>query len=195
MKKFLIIAMVGFLILLSPKAMADDVDMPATGDLWDNWGTSQDFYGQDKKGVSDEEFNKTVDKLKEKQNKFGKLFKKKTVPKGEEFSQSNETEIINEHSEKDTLPVVCVPVELSAGEGFVPVGHYQVKGEKDGDNIVLKLYQSQYMMAQFPAVETNDDFGQDTISFAQLLEAEDGQIKLIYGSLDFNAYSIIKIKN
>lgn len=60
--------------------MADDVDMPSTGDLWDNWNNSQDFYGQNKKGVSDEEFNKTIDKLKEKQNKGG-LFKKELFQK------------------------------------------------------------------------------------------------------------------
>ena len=31
--------------------------MPASGDLWDNWNKSQDFYGQDKPAVSDEDFD------------------------------------------------------------------------------------------------------------------------------------------
>ena len=54
-----------FLVLVSciiQPVLADDVDMPATGDLWDNWNSSQDFYGQDKP-VTDEDFDtKKLDK-------------------------------------------------------------------------------------------------------------------------------------
>ena len=32
---------------------------------------------------------------------------------------------------------------------------------------VLKLYQAHDLLAQFPAVETNEDFDEDTISFAK----------------------------
>lgn len=194
MKKIFTFLAIICLSLLGTCVMADDVDMPSTGDLWDNWNNSQDFYGQNKKGVSDEEFNKTIDKLKEKQNKGG-LFKKRIVPKGEEFSQSNETEVINEQSNKDSLPVVCIPVELAVGDGVLPVGHYQVKGEKNDDgSIVLKFYQAQYLMAQFPAIETTDDFDEDTITFAKWIPEGENKIKVIFGSMDFNAYTIIDLK-
>ena len=174
---------------------ADDVDLPASGDLWDNWGSSQDFYGQDKPAVSDEECDKAIQTLKEKQDKLGTWIKKLQKPRGKEYRQSNETEIINEEVEdKDTMPVVCIPVDLNVGDGVLPVGHYQVKGEKDENgNVVLKLYQAQYVMAQVPAVETSDDFNEDTITFVKWLSEDDDTIKLIYGSIDFNAYALLNI--
>lgn len=49
-------------------------------------------------------------------------------------------------------------------------------------------------MARFPAVETQDDFGENTISFVKWLPQGDKQIKVIYGSLDMNAYAIIDIE-
>lgn len=172
--------------------MADDVDLPATGELWDNWNTNQDFYGQDK-NVSDEDFDKAIDSLKSKKNKRAERLRKKQIPKGEEFSQSNETEIINEQADKDSLPVVSIPVELMVGEDILPVGHYQVKCEMEGDNFVLKLYQAQYLMAQFPAVVTDEDFDEDTITFAKWYSEDDDTLKIIYGSLDYNGYALVKI--
>ena len=98
-----------FLVLVSciiQPVLADDVDMPATGDLWDNWNSSQDFYGQDKP-VTDEDFDKAVEQVKDKQNRnwFGFKKRNKNIPKGEEFRQSNETEVINSHADKDSLPL------------------------------------------------------------------------------------------
>lgn len=191
MKKSFVILILSLFSFLSP-VFADDVDLPATGELWDNWNNNQDFYGQDK-NVSDEDFDKAIDSLKSKKNKRAERLKKKQIPKGEEFSRSNETEIINEQSDKDSLPVVSIPVELVVGEGVLPVGHYQVKGEMDGENFVLKLYQAQYLMAQFPAVETDDDFEEDTITFAKWYCEGDDTLKIIYGSLDYNGYALVKI--
>lgn len=177
-----------------PAAFAGDVDMPATGDLWDNWGASSDFYGQDKP-VTDEDFDKAIEQVKDKQNRnwLGLKKRNRNVPKGEEFTQSNETEVINTHINKDCLPVVSLPVSLKAGDEVLPVGHYQIKAEKDGDNIVMKFYQAHYMMAQFPAAETMDDFGEEDILFAKWFAQNDEQIKVIYGSLDLNAYAIIDV--
>lgn len=178
-------------------SMADDIDLPASGDLWDNYGTSQDFYGQDKKGVSDQEFDKAIEQVKDKQSRglFGRKKKNKNIPKGEEFSQSNESEILEVHSDKDLLPVVSLPVELVVGQGVLPVGHYQIQGERRGDDVVLKFYQAHNMWAEFPAFETKEDFGEETISFAKWFVEDENHIKIIYGSLDFNAYTIVKIKH
>lgn len=191
MKRFFVLL---FALFFTIPVFADDVDLPASGELWDNWNASQDFYGQDK-NVSDEDFDKAIDSLKSKKNKREERLRKKQIPKGEEFSQSNETELINEQADKDSLPVVSLPVELVVGEDILPVGHYQVKCEKDGENFVLKLYQSQYLMAQFPAIETDDDFDEDTITFAKWFAEGEDKIKIIYGSLDYNGYAIIDIHN
>ena len=67
MKKLLALCILSFCIGIA--AYADDVDMPSTGDLWDNWGASQTYYGQDK-SVSDEDFDKAIESLKDKKNKI-----------------------------------------------------------------------------------------------------------------------------
>ncbi len=191
MKKFLFAFLFSFCFMLP--VLGEDVDLPASGDLWDNWSAGQSFYGQDK-SVSDEDFDKTVEALKSKKNKRAERLRKKQIPKGEEFSQANETEIINEQANQDTLPIITLPIELSLKEGALPVGHYQVKGENIDDRVVIRLYQAQYLMAEFPAIKTNDDFDEETITFGKwVLEGED-KIKIIFGSLDFNAYAIVDIK-
>jgi hypothetical protein len=195
MKKSIFILILS--LVFSLPVSAGDVDLPASGDLWDNWNKSQDFYGQDKPAVSDEDFDKAIDSLKNK-NRFGFKKKNKNIPKGEVRNNYEETDIYEENEESNvvnTLPVICIPVELSIGEGVLPVGHYQVQGEKNEDgSTVLKLYQAQYVMAQLPATETNEDFDEDTITFAKWLPEGENKIKIIYGSLDFNAFAYVNIK-
>lgn len=194
MKKFVVTIFVLFSIFMCTSVWADDVDVPATGDLWDNWSSPKDFYGQDKP-VTDEDFDKAVEQVKDKQNRnwFGLKKRNKNIPKGEEFSQSNETEIINSNADKDSLPVISLPVELKVGDDILPVGHYQIKAEKENGNTVIKFYQAQYVMAQVPAQETSDDFGEEAILFAKWVPENDNQIKLIFGSMDINAYALIDI--
>lgn len=194
MKKFLIMSLFLIVSLLpAPLAMADDVDVPATGDLWDNWNTREE--GREAKPVSDKDFEKALEQVDKKVNKWKNWANKLKVPRGEEFSQSNETEMIKEeHGADSSLSVLCVPVGLIAQGNVLPIGHYQVKGEKIDGQPVLKFYQAHYEMARFPAVETQDDFGENTISFVKWLPQGDKQIKVIYGSLDMNAYAIIDIE-
>ena len=177
---------------------AGDIDLPASGDLWDNWNTNQDFYGQDKPFVSEEDFEKAIDsKNKKNKNWFGLKKRNKNIPKGEERNNYSETEIYEPHEQSNavnTLPVICIPVELSVGEGILPVGHYQVKGEKDGDKVVLNLYQAQFLMAKIPAIETTEDFGEDEILFVKWVPDGDYKMKILYGSMDFNAYAYVDIK-
>lgn len=157
----------------------------AEGDLWDNFG-DQNVYGQTP--VSDKEFEKALD------SKKGKKKRDKNIPKGEEFRQSNETEVINQMP--SSLPIVCVsaPLKLS-GDAILPVGHYQAKGELKNGNPVIKLYQSQNLMAEIPAAETNDDFNEPEINFIKMIDSDnENQVKFIFGSVDFNAYAILDIE-
>lgn len=154
----------------------------AEGDLWDNFG-DPNSYGQ--KPVSDQEFEKALESKKRKKKR------NKNIPKGEEFHQGNETQFIKEAEEE--MPILCVPVKLKVGDDIIPEGHYQVDGTKDNGKTSLKLYQAHFLMAQIPATETLDDFGKDTVHFVELLGINDTQVKIIFGSIDLNAYSIIDI--
>ena len=196
MKRFIATFVLLLTFAFAPSAFADDVDLPASGDLWDSYNTNQDFYGQDKKGVSDEAFDKAIEQVKDKQNRniFGRKKKNKNIPKGEEFSQSNESEFIDVQVDKDALPVVSLPVELVVGNGVLPVGHYQIQGERKDDKVYLKFYQAHNLFATIPAIETLDDFGEEEILFARWFSEGEKQVKIIFGSLDFNAYTFVEIK-
>lgn len=56
------------------------------------------------------------------------------------------------------------------------------------------FYQSSTLVAHVPAIETQSDFDQKSINFVQLLPYNEQRIKIIYGSMDFNAYTFIRIK-
>ena len=155
----------------------------AEGDIWDYFG-DQNVYGQ--KPVSDKEFEQALESKKKKKKRD------KNIPKGAEFHQSNETQFIKQAEEE--MPVLCVPVEIKLSENeILPVGHYQISGEKKNGKPYLKFYQSHYLMAEIPAVETSDDYNQETVHFVKILDNGEKQIKIIFGSLDFNAYSVVDI--
>lgn len=173
-----------FILILTIIIFAGNASF-ADGDLWDNFG-DQNVYGQTP--VSDKEFEKALD------SKKGKKKRDKNIPKGEEFRQSNETEVINKMPE--SLPIVCVSAPLKINENAIlPVGHYQAKGELKDGHPVIRLYQSQFLMAEIPATETNDDFNEPEINFIKMIDAgNENQVKFIFGSVDFNAYAILDIE-
>lgn len=154
----------------------------AEGDLWDNFGDTN-VYGQ--KTVSDKEFEQALE------SKKGKKKRDKNIPKGESFSQSNETEQINQTSKE--LPILLIPLDLKADNHIIPTGHYQVEGFKENGQTFLNLYQSHDVIAKLPVTETNDDFGESTINFVKLLPHGQNHVQIIYGGLDFNAYTVIDI--
>lgn len=157
----------------------------AEGDLWDNFG-DQNVYGQ--KPVSDKEFEKALE------SKKGKKKRDKNIPKGESFTQSNETNLIKDTAQE--LPILLVPLNLQVNENnIVPAGHYQAIGEKKNGQAHIKLYQAHYLIADIPALETDDDFNQPTISFVKLSQYSTKEVKIIFGSIDFNAYAIVNIAN
>lgn len=172
MKKFFGLILSIAIILSSQTAFAD-------GDLWDNYG-DQNFYGAEK-AVSDEDFDKAIESKKG--NKPKKM-------KGESYQESNETEVINQIPKE--LPVICISTPLQiTDKAVLPVGHYQVVGEKRNNKIYLKLYQAHYLMAELEATETFDDYGEPEIHFVKLITDNDNKLKIIYGSIDFNAYAIV----
>lgn len=181
-----ILLLFALILTFSSGCFADDAD------LWSNFGDIN-FYNTPKQtAVSDEQFDKTVDNVKEKQKKRG-IFSNREPKKmkGESYQQSNETEIIR-GIDKET-PVLRVPYELKALDGStVPIGHYQAVFEKDEDGFVtMKLYQAHYLIASYPAQETEEDLFDEHINYLTLDDYEGNKVKINYGSMDFNAFAIV----
>ena len=149
-------------------------------DLWDNF-KDKHIYGQ--KAVTDEQFDKALESKKEKPKKQ----KDRLLRDGEAFQESNETTYLTEIPKE--YPILLIPLNLRLAEDAVlPVGHYQVHGEKKDGKFYLKLYQAHTLMASLEAIETNSDFGEDEITFVKLIESGENMYKIIYGSIEFNAY-------
>jgi len=192
MRRFLFLLTL-ILVFSSPVPAAED--LMYTNDMWDSYGSSINE-GQKAKPVTDEEFEKAVKQKDAKVNKWRNWAQKRKIPKGENFSKSNETEVLKkEHGEDKSLPIISLPFEISLSQGVIPVGHYQVKGEIIDGKPVLNFYQASDLVARISATETNDDFNQEEILFANWELVDDNTIRLIYGSLDFNAYAIVEIIN
>ncbi len=150
-------------------------------DLWDNYGDTNTY---NQKSVTDEEFEKALEsKTRKKKNK--------KIPKGNESHQSNETEFLKDA--KEDLPVLCLPTNIVLENKILPVGHYQIIGEKKNNKPVIKFYQAHFLLGEIPATETQDDFNKETVTFVDVIENGENQIKIIYGSIDFNAYAIVNI--
>lgn len=196
MRKIFLTILLSFILILPVFAVGEDEDsasnsgvegMMEHSNLFDN-----PFAGQ--KQITDEEFDKVYNQVKAKQDKKKKKNKKNEQIKGKGLNQENDGGYLSETADK-TL-VLTVPVELVNGDGKeIPVGHYKVTGEKLNNKIYLNFCQAHSIIAKVPAIETDSDFNQTNINFVQLIPYNEERIKVIYGSLDFNAYTFIKMKN
>ncbi len=191
MKKYFITLL--FIILISNQSIFANEDFTSGGveDLFKHTNTFENgFNGQ--KQITEEEFNKVYKEVKEKQDK--KKNKKNKPLKGKEFNQEESGQFINETSEKNLL--LSIPIYLLNGDGKeIPTGHYKIVGTKLNNKVYLDFYQSSSMVARVPAIETNNDFDEENINFVKILPYNEFRIKVIYGSMDFNAYTFINIKN
>lgn len=191
MKKIFLLLFLYFIIALPLFAEENsDAGMGIEGSMKYTNSVDDAFAGQ--KPVTDEEFQKTLDKLKAKKEK-GKRKKGKEF-KGKSFEEENNNGYLGETAEKNLL--LSVPLFLINGDGIeIPMGHYKIEGKKVDDKVYLDFYQSSTLIARVPAIETQNDFNQTAVNFVKLLPYNTQRVKVIYGSIDFNAYTFIKIKN
>ncbi len=187
-----------FCILSALCCVADDLDATSSGvqDLMDATSTVENgFTGQ--KQITDEEFQKTIDKIKAKRMKSKKYRKQHNIQtpiKGLSNDDKDSSEYIDETAEKNLI--LTSPVELITDEGTdIPTGHYKIVGKKEKDGTIhLDFYQAYTLIASIPALETNNDFDEMAINFVKLVPYNSQKIKIIYGSIDFNAYTFVRLK-
>ena len=188
MKKMFLMSLLSILFF-TPNLKAEDAG------LWDNFGDTNIYIPEEQTAVSDEQFDKTVENVKEKQKKRG-FFKPKEPKKmkGSSYQESNETEFFSNIVIE--TPVLRIPYELLTLDGkTIPIGHYQTIFEKDDNGIVtVKLYQAHTLIAQLPAQETEEDLFEDKINYLTLEDFDENKVKINYGSINFNAIAIIDKK-
>ena len=180
------------IILSLASAYADDwADFSGAGNLWD---------GQ--KSITNSEFEKAIDTLQGKQKQKEAKQKKRKIKKlsGGGTSLHSGLDPMSEIQAQDSLKnqddegqLLNIPVCLYVGENKLETGFYNVFGEKDDNgDIYLSFYQAHYLMGKIRANETKDDFGAEEINFVKLIPYNEDYVKIVFGSLDFNAFVYVR---
>lgn len=187
-KRILIILTSVFLIASGTVFAGDDwSDFSSVDNAWD---------GQ--KTITNKQFEETMDALQAKSKRKEARKKEKVLRKFKGSSLTPEMdahndEIINEQPDETVaeFQLINIPVDFIVDDKLVERGYYKVEGEKKSDGVYINLYQAHELKARIKARETKDDFDEETITFAKILPCNDHQMKIIYGSVDFNAFVYI----
>lgn len=192
MKKVLILLLI-VLLTQSQIAFADSPEDAASNEMGDLMQYSDTFdnpFGGQKQ-ITDEEFQKTLEQVKAKRAK--KLKNQPKQIKGKNNNDADSNEYIKETDAKNLI--LSVPVVLINGdETEIPMGHYKVKSNKVGEKVYLEFYQSSTLVAKVPAIETKYDFDEKEINFVKILPYDEDRVRVIFGTMDLNAYTFIKMK-
>lgn len=170
-------------------------------DSWDDFsGLDHAWDGQ--KSITNKEFEEAINTLEEKQTKKEAKQRKKLIKKIGGGGTSLHPDLNPESDIKNLDPLkkedddgvlLNIPVNLVIDDVPMDKGFYKVIAEKDKNNdINLLFYQSQFFKGKVRACETSDDYDQDSINFVKLLPYNEQFVKIIFGSLDFNAYAYVK---
>ena len=191
MKKALSLLMC--LLFILPAAYSDELeDFSGIDRAWD---------GQ--KSITNQEFEDAINSLEAKKKQKEEKQKKKRIKKisgggtslHPDLAPTNEIPLQEQLTKNEAGMLLNIPVNIILGENVLEKGFYNVFGEKDKENnIYLSFYQSQYFKGKVRAFETNDDYDSEHINFVELLPHDKNYVKIIFGSLDFNAYAYIQYK-
>lgn len=186
-KSFLLLVM----LLTASVSYADSWDdFSQVGSMWD---------GQ--KSITNKEFEEAYEYLEQKNSKKELTQKKKKLKR---ITGGGESLHLDLSADKDVMEVpilkqnkdgvlINIPVNVIIDDIKLDRGFYKVVAVRDDNNdVYLSFYQSQFFKGKIRACETNDDFGEDEIDFAKLLPYNESFVKIIFGSLDLNAYAYIR---
>ena len=124
-----------------------------------------------------------------------KKLKKKDRPlEGKSVKDDNETTYIQETGEK--YIILNLPVEITTPDGTdIPIGFYRMIATKEDKDLYLEFFQSSKKIARIKAIETNYDFDEKEVNFVKIIPCNENIVRLIYGSIDYNAYAYLRLKN
>ena len=152
------------------------------------------------KVITNKQFEETMNALEAKKNKKMNRQKEKAIRKVKGSSLHDNMDAHKDNIESQTpleeaeeCQVINIPVNFVSNGKIIDCGFYKVVGEKKDDGVYLELYQAHNLVARIKARETQDDFEQEFIQFVKLIPDTDTRMKLIFGSVAFNAYTYINI--
>ena len=193
MKKFTYLML--FIFLLSPASVLAD-------DFFDNYaGIEHAWDGQ--KAVTDKEFEEAINTLTEKKKKKEEKARKKKIKKisGGGTSLHKGLEPMSEIIEQESLKkkgkydgqLLNIPVDVVIDGKIIEKGYYNVFGEKDKNgDVYLSFYQAHYFKGKVKAYVTKNDFDNENLDFVKITPYDQNYVKVMYGSLDFNAYAYLR---
>ena len=169
-------------------------------DGWDDF-SNVDRMWDGQKSITNQEFEQVMDKLeeksKQKEEKKAKKKRKKLFGNGTTLHNELNPDITIQELDplkpKEEGVLVNVPVHLIIDGKEFEKGYYKVFAEQDEENgkKYVSFYQSQFFKGKVEVIETQEDFGEENLDFAKVLPYNDSFVKLIFGSIDFNAYVFI----
>lgn len=192
MKKSFILAVLFCLFVSLPSVYAES---------WDDFN-DLDTLWDGQKSITNKDFEEVMDALQSNQKQKEAKQRKKKIKKisggGTSLHQelNPDKEIVEMgvlKPDENTVNIINIPVDLVLdNDVLLEKGFYKVLARRDENKkIILMFYQSQYFKGQVEAIETKDDYDEKTIDFAKILPHNHSYMKLIYGSIDFNAYVYI----
>lgn len=171
-------------------------------DDWDDFGDiDRAWDGQ--KSITNQEFEDAINTLEAKKKQKEEKQKKKKIKKisgggtslHPDLAPTNEIPIQEQLTKNKDGLLLNVPVNIIIDGKPLEKGFYNIFAEKDKNNeIYISFYQSQYLKGKVKAQETADDYGSEHIDFVELLPYDKHFVKIIFGSLDFNAYAYVQYK-
>lgn len=196
MKK-LAITLIFLSLLIMPQALSEDFSS-------NNSVIEHACDGQ--RPITDAEFENAINTLTEKKKKKEEKAKKRKIKKisGGGTSLHKGLEPMSEISAQDALKekgeydgqLLNMPVDFIVDGKVLERGYYNVFGEKDKNgDVYLSFYQAHYFKGKVKAKTTKNDFDDEHLDFVKMEPYNDDYIRIMYGSLDFNAYAYLRCKN
>ena len=172
----------------------------AFADSWDDIG-DLDRAWDGQKTITNKEFEKVMDVLEGKQKKKDEKKKRKRAKKisgggtslHSELNPDKDINVITKLKPNEEEGILInIPVMLYIEGKPLEKGYYNVFAERSEDKkIYINFYQSQYFKGKVEATETEDDFSEENVNFARIVEYNKSFVKIIFGCIDFNAYAYI----
>ena len=168
---------------------------------WDSFsGIEHAWDGQ--KSITNKEFEEAIGTLEEKSKKKEAKQRKKMIKKiggggsslHSELSPDAEIKSLTPINKEESGLLLNVPVDLLIDGETLEKGFYKIISEKnDKGEIYLLFYQSQFFKGKIKAIETKDDFNQEFVDFVDLVPYNHNFVKIIFGSMEYNAYAYVKV--